>query len=93
VFSLFAIVLFTSSNYRSAVSDLRGPAQSWWRAEESRLSRKGAPLEYEAPNQYPKLAKPQMLGDDPTCWVNRCLANYLQTTSVLVRHSKDECPH
>jgi len=93
VSTLFSATLLTSANFRSAVSDIRGPAQSWWRVEASRLRQRGSSLEYEAPAQYPKLAKPQMLTDDSGCWVNRCLANYLHAPTVLVTHSKEECPH
>jgi hypothetical protein len=93
VFALFSVTLLGSSNFRSAVEDVRGPAQSWWRIEATRLSQRGGTLEYEVPAAYPKLAKPQMLGEDPHCWVNRCLANYLHADTVIVRDSKEECPH
>ena len=92
IFALFSVTLLGSLTFRNAMEDVRGPAQSWWRIEAARLSQRGGSLEYEAPAAYPKLAKPQMLIDDPTCWVNRCLANYLNATTVVVRHSKDECP-
>jgi hypothetical protein len=67
VFALLLVVLLGSSNFRSAVEDIRGPAQSWWRIEAARLSQRGSSLEYEAPAAYPKLTKPQMLGADPGC--------------------------
>jgi hypothetical protein len=93
VFVLFSVVLLGSANFRAAVGDLRGPAQSWWRIDTARLKQRGGSLEFEGPTQYPSLAKPQMLTDDPTCWVNRCMANYLHATTVIVKHSRDECPH
>jgi len=92
VFLLLGVTLLGSQNFRNATEDLRGPAQAWWRAEVTRLSQRGGVLEYEAPAQYPKLAKPQMLGE-PSCWVNRCLANYLHAEKVIVTNSHDECPH
>jgi len=93
VFMLLAVVLLTSDNFRNAVADVRGPAQSWWRIEASRLNQRGGSFEYEAPAAYPKLAKPQQLTGDPGCWVNRCLANYLHADSVIVNNSHEECPH
>jgi hypothetical protein len=92
-FALLAVTLLGSDNFRSAVSDLRGPAQSWWRIDRARLSQHGGALDFEAPTQYPRLAKPQMLSGDSGCWVNRCLASYLHAETVIVSHSKDECPH
>lgn len=92
VFALLAVTLLGSSNYRAAVADLRGPAQSWWRVDTSRLKQRGGSLVFEGPTRYPRLAKPQMLTDDPTCWVNRCMANYLQATTVVVKNSNDKCP-
>jgi hypothetical protein len=93
VFTLFSVTLLGSSNFRNAVEDLRGPAQSWMRIESARLSQRGGTLVYDAPAAYPKLAKPQMLGPDPGCWVNLCVANYLHAQSVIVNNSKEECPH
>lgn len=93
IFALLSAALVGSSNFRAAVDDSLGPAQSWWRIGSARLKQRGRSLEFEAPAEFPKLAKPQMLTDDPGCWVNRCLANYLHASTVVVRHSKDECPH
>jgi hypothetical protein len=92
VFSLFAVTLLGSTNFRSAVEDLRGPAQAWHRADVSRLQQRGGSLEFEAPAAFPKLVKPQMLDADPGCWVNRCMANYLNARAVFVRNSRDKCP-
>jgi hypothetical protein len=93
VFMLFSVTLLGSANFRSAVEDVRGPAEAWWRIEDARLSQRGGTLEYEAPAAYPNLAKPQKLVDDPGCWVNKCLANYLHAQNVIVKNSKEECPH
>lgn len=93
VFTLLAITLLGSTSYRMALEDIRGPAQSWWRIDAARLAHHGGSLVFEAPAQFPKLAKPQMLTADPGCWVNQCMANYLQADSVIVNNSKDECPH
>jgi hypothetical protein len=92
VFTLLAVTLLGSSSFRAAVQDLHGPAQSWRRTYLSRLVRRGGAIEFDAPSQYPKLAKPQMLAADPGCWANRCLANYLHADSVIVRNSPDRCP-
>jgi hypothetical protein len=93
VFILFSVILLGSSNFRSAVEDVQGPAQSWWRIESTRLNQRGGILVYDAPTVYPKLAKPQMLGGDTGCWVNQCLANYLHAKAVIVNNSHEECPH
>ncbi|MBZ5666388.1 MAG: hypothetical protein LAO30_17470 [Acidobacteriia bacterium] len=90
---LLAVMLLGSTNFREAVADVRGPAQGWWRTQTARLRQRGGSLEYTAPASYPSLAKPQMLTNDPGCWVNECLANYLHANSVVVNNSKDECPH
>jgi hypothetical protein len=92
VFSLFALILLGSSNFRDAVGDLRGPAQSWWRMNASRFQQHGGQLVFVAPVQYPRLAVHQLLGPDTKCWVNACLANYLRAESVTVRDSTEECP-
>ena len=93
VYFLLAITLLGSANFRSAVEDLRGPAQAWWRIEAPRLRQRGGTLEYEANATYPKIAKPQKLVADSGCWVNRCLANYLHAETVIVDNSTEECPH
>ncbi len=93
VFTLLAVALLGSENFRSAVEDLRGPAESWWRIDRARLSQRGGALQFTSPTEYPKLAKPQMLAGDPTCWANECLANYLHASTVTVKNSRDECPH
>jgi len=93
VYLLLAVTLLGSRNFRFAVEDLSGPAQSWRRVDLSRLRQHGGGLQFEAPAEYPKLAKPQTLTDDPACWVNRCLANYLHADTVVVKHSSEECPH
>jgi hypothetical protein len=93
VFTLFSVTLLGSANFRAAVEDVRGPAEAWWRIEDARLSQRGGTLEYEAPAAYPQLAKPQKLVEDSGCWVNRCLANYLHAQNVIVKNSKEECPH
>jgi len=93
VFALFAVMLLGSAHFRAALGDLRGPAQSWHGIGLFRLAQHGGSLEFAAPAQFPKLAKPQMLTEDPGCWVNRCLANYLHADTVVVRNSTDTCPH
>ena len=92
IFALLAVSLLGSSSFRAAVEDLRGPAQSWRRIYLSRLERRGRSLVFQAPAQYPKLAKPQMLTADPGCWVNRCMATYLHADTVIVMNSRDKCP-
>jgi hypothetical protein len=93
VFALLAVTLLGSSNYRAAVEDLRGPAQSWWRMNSSRLKQHGGALEFEAPARYPKLAMHQNLSTDSGCFVNKCMANYLQAKTVVVKDTTEECPH
>ena len=93
VFTLLAVSLLGSTNFRWAVQDLQGPAQAWWRINSSRLKQRGGSLEFEAPARYPNLTMPQLLTPDPGCWVNACLANYLQAKTVIVRNSTEECPH
>jgi hypothetical protein len=92
VYALMAVSLLGSTTFRSAVEDLGGPAQAWRRIYMSRLARRGGAVEFEAPSQYPKLAKPQMLTANPGCWANRCMANYLHADSVIVKNSRDKCP-
>lgn len=92
VFTLLAITLLGSSNFRSAVEDLRGPAQAWWRASSSRLHQHGGSLELEVPAAFPHFAIHQNLTEDSGCWVNKCVANYLGAKTVTVRGSTEKCP-
>ncbi|MGA8145114.1 MAG: hypothetical protein WB987_14605, partial [Candidatus Acidiferrales bacterium] len=92
-FVLLALTLFASDNFRSAISDLRGPAQKWHQASNARLYQTGGALEFQAPIQYPHMAMHQDLVADSRCWVNICLANYLHAKSVAVKDSSEECPH
>jgi hypothetical protein len=92
VFSLFAVILLGSTNFREAVEDSRGPAQSWWRMNASRFKQHGRQLVFDTPVQYPHLAVHQLLGTDATCWVNMCFANYERAVSVVVKDSTEECP-
>lgn len=91
-FTLLAVTLLGSTNYRAAVGDLSGPARSWHRTDLFRLEQRGGSLEFEAPARFPKLAKPQMATGDPGCWVNRCMANYLHASTVVVKNAIDACP-
>jgi hypothetical protein len=80
--SLLAISLLGSSNFRAAVADLRGPAQTLSRVSKAWLVRRGGPLPPADPAQYPKLASPQLLSSDSNFWVNQCVANYLDASTV-----------
>jgi hypothetical protein len=91
-FTLFAVTLIGSANFRAAVGDLAGSSQAWWRRDAAQLKQRGGAIELELPEQYPKLALPQYLSSDPGCWVNRCLATYLHAKSVVVTTSPEECP-
>jgi hypothetical protein len=93
VFILLGVTLLGSSNFRAAVEDLRGPAQSWWRMNSSRLKQRGGALEFEGPARYPNLAMHQNLDPDPGCFVNKCMANYLRAKTVVVKNTNEECPH
>lgn len=92
-FSLLAVILLGSSNFRAAVEDVRGPAQSWWRMNSSRLQQRGGALEFQGPARYPNLAMHQNLSSDSGCFVNKCMANYLRAKTVVVKDSAEECPH
>jgi hypothetical protein len=92
VFFLFGAILLTSSNFRRAVEDARGPAQSWWRMGSSQLRRRGGSPRIEVPSPYPNFAMHQELQADPGCWVNRCLANYLQSERVTASDTAEGCP-
>ncbi len=92
-FSLLAVTLLGSSNFRGAVEDVRGPAQSWWRMNSSRLQQRGGALEFQGPARYPNLAMHQNLSSDSGCFVNKCMANYLRAKAVVVKDSLEECPH
>jgi hypothetical protein len=92
-FALLALTLFASDNFRAAVSDLRGPAQKWWQASNSRLHQSGGALEFQVPTHYPQMAMHQDLVADAGCWVNICVANYVRAKSVAVKDSSEECPH
>ena len=91
VFGLFAISLFSCTNFREAVEDLRGPAETWHRLNVLRLSQRGGSLKFEDPPQYPALGESQRLTRKAGCWENRCLANYLHAESVVMVNSIDEC--
>ena len=92
-FGLLAVILLGSSNFRAAVEDVRGPAQSWWREDSSRLRQRGGALEFHGPARYPNLAMHQNLSSDSGCFVNKCMANYLRAKTVVVKDSGEECPH
>jgi len=92
VFALMAVTLLGSANFRSAVEDLRGPVQAWWRLDSSRLQQRGGVLEFTGPARYPKLTFHQNLSKDSGCFVNQCLARYLGAHSVVVTGDPDECP-
>ncbi len=62
------------------------------RAANDRLTRYGGLLQFEAPARYPNFAMPQRLTPDPGCWVNECLATYLQANSVIVSNTTEDCP-
>ncbi|MBV9342332.1 MAG: hypothetical protein JO159_15780 [Acidobacteria bacterium] len=91
-YTLFAVILLSSSNFRAALKDLHGPVQSWRRADLLRLKQHGGALEFDALPPYPNLTFHQNLSSDPACTQNRCLANYLGAESVVVRNSSEECP-
>ena len=92
-FGLLAVILLGSSNFRAAVEDLRGPAQSWWRINSSHLQQQGGAVEFQGPIQYPKLAMHQNISSDAGCFVNKCMANYLHAKTLVVKDSAEECPH
>ena len=93
IYILFAVSLLGSTNYRAAVEDLGGTAQAWKRIDAAQLRRRGGAVMFELPARYPKLSMHQQVTSDSGCWVNRCLANYLQATSVVGKDSSEECPH
>jgi hypothetical protein len=78
------VSLFGSSNFRAAIEDLKGPAQTNWRQNRARLAQRGGPLAPDSSPQHPKLAVPQALSDDSGFWVNQCVANYLDASTVMV---------
>jgi hypothetical protein len=92
VYALFAVSLFGSSNFRAALEDLHGPAQSWRRIESLELRPRGGDVEFEVPTQYPHFAMHTQITSDPGCWVNRCVANFLHARSVVAKNSTEECP-
>jgi hypothetical protein len=92
VFTVFAVTILGSANFRAAIEDLAGGAQSWHRIDKAQLARRGGAVEFELPAHYPKLAMEQEVTSDPGCWVNRCLANYLHASSVIGKNSREECP-
>ncbi len=83
--SLFTLSLFGSSNFLAAVADLRGPAQTAWRLNKAWLTQRGGPMVPDGSPQAPKLAAPQSLSADSSFWVNQCVANYLDASTVAVR--------
>jgi hypothetical protein len=93
IFFLFVFALFSSENYRAAISDLRGPARAWRQLNDARLHEPGGARQFTVITPYPKLAMPQMLAPDSGCWVNQCMANYLHATSVVGKDSSVECLH
>ena len=92
VFTLLAIALLGSTNCREAVEDLRGPAESYWRAGSAGLKRRGGTVQFDRPSRYPNFAMHQQITSDPGCWVNRCMANYLRANTVVGKHSTEDCP-
>jgi hypothetical protein len=93
IYILFAVSLLGSANFRAAVEDLGGTAQAWKRIDSAQLRQGGGAVVFELPARYPKLSMHQQVTSDPGCWVNRCLANYLHSTSVVGKDSSEECPH
>jgi hypothetical protein len=93
VFTIFAVTLLGSANFRSAVEDLSGTAQGWHRIDAAQLAKRGGSIEFELPARYPRLAMEQEVTSDPGCWVNRCLANYIHATTVIGKNSREQCPH
>jgi hypothetical protein len=89
---VFAITLFTSSNFRSALHDLRGPAQAWRRAYVADFRQGGDVVSFPAVTQHPILAIPQGLTNDPSCATNRCLSNFMKVKSVVVTGTDESCP-
>ena len=92
ILTLLAVALFGSANFRAAVLDLHGPAQTWRRISLFRMEQHGEALSFTAPARYPNMAMPPSITADPTCWVNQCWANYLRADTVVVPNSADECP-
>lgn len=91
---LLVISLLGSSNFRAAVEDLRGPAPYWWKTGSLRYEHRfQGPVTFEGPFSYPKLTFHQNLSQDPSCFVNECLATYLGASTVSVKNSDEECPH
>ena len=93
VFTLLAVVLLGCPNFRSALEDLGGPVQAWYRVGYSRLQQHGGSLTFEPVETYPALTFHQNLASDPGCFVNICLAHYLRADTVVVKDSTEECPH
>jgi hypothetical protein len=85
---LFAASLFGSPNFHAALADLQGPAQAYWRQNKARLAQRGGPLAPEGSVPYPKLAIPQLLSADSGFWVNQCVANYFDASTVAVSDGK-----
>ncbi len=92
VFALLAVALLDSANFRAAVGDLRGPAQSWWRIGSTQLRQRGGVVLYQTPASYPNMTMHQEITTDPGCWVNRCVANYLRAKTVIAKNPGGVCP-
>lgn len=93
VFALLGIILLGSPNFRAALEDLHGPVQSWYKVARFRLQQHGGSLSFEPVTTYPHLTFHQNLSSDPNCFVNVCLALYLRADTVVVKDSREECPH
>lgn len=90
-FVVLAMTLFGSPNFRSALEDLRGPAQAWRRTYVAQFSQRGDSLTFPAVTQFPHMAMRQGLTDDRGCWTNRCVAQFLGAKSVVVAGSVEQC--
>jgi hypothetical protein len=90
-FVVLAMILFGSPNFRSALEDLRGPAQAWRRTYVVQFSQRGDSLTFPAVTQFPHMAMRQGLTANPGCSTNRCVAQFLGARSVVVAGSVEQC--
>ena len=92
IFTLLAIALLGSTNFREAVEDLRGPAEAYWREGSAGAKARGGTVQFDVPSHYPNFAMHQQVTSNPGCWVNRCMANYLRASTVIGKNSTEDCP-
>ena len=89
---LLAVSLLSSHTFRVAVMDMRSLAPAWRQTSVSRLSRHSGPVQLAQLPAKPQLFIRQAVTRDPSCWVNRCMANYIGATTVTASASREACP-